>query len=58
MMIHFAAVVSPLPRLIIRGDLGRFRQELELDQMVMINLASTERVLGGVLFLDELLALV
>ena len=29
---------------IIRGDLGRFRESQELDQMVMINLASTERV--------------
>lgn len=29
---------------IIRGDLGRFRTEQNLDQMVMINLASTERV--------------
>lgn len=29
---------------IIRDDLGRFRTEQNLDQMVMINLASTERV--------------
>lgn len=29
---------------IIRGDLSRFRQEQDLDQVVMINLASTERV--------------
>lgn len=29
---------------IIRGDLDRFRQEQQLDQVVMVNLASTERV--------------